>query len=256
MSDADATPLRETLLRQCLTADPTPWYPKEYAQSSGADRDSLYGPLNDLRAANLVQLTEWIRGKGQGYVITPLGKEVLSDPVFLAQLRDGKPPAQSVVKAEPAAAATRFEIGEIARKAFYSPGQPRIVPLLLLANLIMFAVSLVVANRAGVGAWHFMGSGDPIALDKAGAVTVEDLARGEWWRLITSCFLHFGLLHLTLNMFSLVLLSRVESLWGSGRYLVLFLMCGICGNCVGIYFRPAENDKIFCLAGASGALWG
>jgi rhomboid protease GluP len=256
MSDTDTPPLRETLLRQCLATDPSPWYPKEYAQNAGVERESLYGPLNDLRAANLVQLTEWIRGKGQGYVITPLGKEVLGDPVFLAQLRDGKPPAPPVTKAEPVAPVSRFEIGEIARKAFYSPGQPRIVPLLLLANLIMFAVSLVIANRAGVGVWHFLGSGDPIALDKAGAVTVEDLAHGEWWRLITACFLHFGLLHLTLNMFSLVLLARVESLWGSGRYLVLYLMCGICGNCVGIYFRPAENDRIFCLAGASGALWG
>src|SRR5436305_64565 len=159
MSDAEATPIRETLLRQCLAADPAPLYPKEYAQSAGVDRDSLYGPLNDLRIANLVQLTEWVRGKGQGYVITPLGKEVLADPVVLGQLREGKSPAAPVAKAEPAAPATRFDIGELARKAFYSPGQPRIVPLLLLANLVMFAVSLVIANRSGVGVWHFLGRG-------------------------------------------------------------------------------------------------
>jgi rhomboid protease GluP len=256
MSDAEATSIRETLLRQCLAADPAPWYPKDYAENSGVDRESLYGPLNDLRSANLVQLTEWVRGRGQGYVITPLGREALNDPGFLAQVRDGKTPSQPLAKAEPAAPATRFDIGEVARKAFFSASQPRIVPILLLANLVMFAVSFGVAYRSGVGAWHFLGSGDPIALDKSGAVTVEDLARGEWWRLGTSCFLHYGLLHLTLNMFSLVLLSRVESLWGPGRYLVLFLMCGICGNCVGIFFRPAENEKVFCLAGASGALWG
>jgi membrane associated rhomboid family serine protease len=256
MSDAEVTPIRETLLRQCLAAEPAPWYPKDYAETAGVDRESLYAPLNDLRAANLVTLTDWVRGKGQGYVITPLGKDVLANPTFLAQLRDGKPTAPSAAKAEPAAPVTRFDIGEVARKAFFAENQPRIVPILLLANLIMFAVSLVVAHRNGVGAWHFLGSGDPIALDKAGAVTVEDLARGEWWRLITNCFLHYGLLHLTLNMFCLVLLARVESLWGPGRFLVLYLMCGICGACVGIYFRPAENDKVFCLAGASGALWG
>ena len=91
MSDTAATSLRETLLRQCLAADPVPWYPKDYAQAAGIDREGLYGPLNDLRVANLVQLTDWVAGKGQGYVLTMLGREVLSDPAALAQLRDGAP---------------------------------------------------------------------------------------------------------------------------------------------------------------------
>lgn len=255
MSEA-ATPLRETLLRQCLASDPAPWYPKEYVPDAGDDRESIYGPLNELRLANLVQLTEWVRGKGQGYVITPLGKEVLSDPLFLAQLREGKAPVSSFPAAEPPQAMTRFDFGEVARKAFFGRGQVRITPILIAINLIMFVVAAVVAYRTGIGAGQFLNRGDPIVLHKIGAVKAEDLARGEWWRLITNCFLHFGLLHLTLNMFSLALLSRVETLWGSGRFLVLYLTCGLCGSCTGIYYYPGDEHTIVFLAGASGALWG
>jgi membrane associated rhomboid family serine protease len=214
--------------------------------------------LNDLRVANLVQLTEWVQGKGQGYLITPLGKEVLNDAAFLAQLREGRFTARQEApeKGPDRPGATRFDIGEAARKAFYHVGPIRVVPVLILANLIMFAVSFAAAYRLGVPAGRFLGGGDPLALHKVGAVGADDLAKGEWWRLITSCFLHYGLLHLTLNMFSLALLSRVEGLWGSGRFLVLYLTCGLCGSCAGVFYFPGDQVKVVILAGASGALWG
>src|SRR5262245_50118103 len=121
MSDAAATSLLETLLRQCQAADPSPWYPRDYAATAGTDRESLYAPLNDLRLANLVQLTDWVQGKGQGYQITPLGKEVLNDPAFLERLRDGKVPAVAEAPVgEPIgtpSGSSRFERGEVARRA-------------------------------------------------------------------------------------------------------------------------------------------
>jgi rhomboid protease GluP len=256
MSDTTATSIRETLLRECLASDPTPWYPREYAEKTGADREILYGPLNDLRIANLVQLTEWVHGKGQGYVITPLGKEVLENPLFLAQLREGRSLAKPSAATEVPVAKNRFEIGEAVRRAVYLPGPVRMVPILILINLIAFAGSFAVAYRSGIGAWQFLSGRGVEALHKSGALGADDLARGEWWRLITNCFLHFGLLHITLNMFSLALLSRVESLWGSGRFLILYLTCGLCGSCAGIYYHPGDEVKLVYLAGASGALWG
>jgi membrane associated rhomboid family serine protease len=258
MSEPAATSIRETVLRQCLAADPEPWYPKEYAEKVGIDREGLYSLLNDLRIANLVQLTDWVKGKGQGYRITILGRQVLSDPAVLAQLREGK----AAVTAAPAPApepvgATRFERGEAARRALFLPGRVRVVPALLALNLAAFAVSFAVAVRSvGVDPMRFLGSGDAIALHKVGAVTAPDLARGEWWRLVTNCFLHYGLFHLALNMFTLSLVRRVEVLWGSGRFLVLYLICGVCGSCVGIYYYPGDARHVVYLAGASGALWG
>jgi rhomboid protease GluP len=258
MSESANSSLRETLLRQCLAAQPNPWYPKEFARSNGVEREALYSPLNDLRIANLVQLSEWIEGKGQGYTITPLGKEVLSDPLFLAQLRDGLATSVARSTVEPAGTdgETRYERGEAARIAFFSPGIGRVTPILILLNLLAFAASFTVAVRIGVPPLQFLRGGDVLALHKVGAVGADDLARGEWWRLLTNCFLHFGLMHITLNMFSLVLLRRVEALWGPGRFLMLYLICGICGSCVGVYFYPGDPSKSVYLAGASGALWG
>jgi len=259
MSEAAPTSLLETLLRQCQAADPSPWYPRDYAATAGTDRDSLYAPLNDLRLANLVQLTEWVQGKGQGYLITPLGKEVLSDPAFLERLRDGKVPATAIPAGEPTgtpSGSTRFERGEAARRAFYLPGTTRVVPALMAVNILAFLVSMAVATREGVGVVRFLRGVGVDALQKVGALSAPDLAKGEWWRLVTNCFLHFGLMHITLNMTSLALLRRVEALWGPGRFLALYMICAVCGSCAGIYVSPGTPDHPMFLAGASGALWG
>jgi rhomboid protease GluP len=258
MSDP-AESLRETVLRQCEAASPKPWYPKLYAEQAGADREALYGPLNDLRLANLVELTEWVEGKGQGYLITPLGREVLADPLFLSQLRAGKATAAAPPTTGPEPEPTgenRFERGEVARSAFFYPGRVRVAPVLLAINLLVFVASIVYAVSEGVPFGRFIAGGDPIALSKFGGLSAPALAKGEWWRLLTSTFLHFGIMHLAMNMFTLFLLRRVEALWGSGRFLVLYLICGLCGSCAGIYYHPTEGDKFVVLAGASGALWG
>lgn len=252
-----AESLRETILRQCEASGPAPWYPKLYAAQAGADREALYAPLNDLRLAHLVELTEWVAGQGQGYLITPLGREVLGDPLFLAQLRAGKTAAVSpAAPSVPPTAPTPFERGEAARASFLSVGTARLVPTLILLNILAFATSVAIAAREGVPVPRFVGDGDPIVLDKVGGLSVTGLAKGEWWRLVSNTFLHYGLMHLAMNMFTLYLLRRVEALWGPGRFLVLYLICGLCGSCAGVYFHPADGDKVYTLAGASGALWG
>ncbi|HEX3149850.1 MAG TPA: rhomboid family intramembrane serine protease [Gemmataceae bacterium] len=259
MSDSVVISLRETILRQILASDPTPWFPRDYAQSVAIDRESLYAPLNDLRVAGLVQLTDWIVGRGQGYVLTMLGREVLSNPTALAQLGESTAlvtPRLASVDEIDRSTPTTFDIGEAARKAFYEGGRVRVVPVLMLANLVAFAGSFAMAARSGVNLWEFFGQGDPNVLEKVGALSAVDIAHGEWWRLLTNCFLHFGLMHLVLNMTTLFLARRVEALWGSGRFLVLYLICGVCGSCVAVYYNPGDASKINVLAGASGALWG
>src|SRR6516162_9893125 len=114
-------PTHEALLRLCAAAAPKPWYPKVYAQTSGVPRDSLDVPLNELRLAGLIRLTEWEKGTGQGYVLTDFGAEVLKNPVHLAQLQAGQsqpvappePPEEAAEKEQP----TTFERGEAARAA-------------------------------------------------------------------------------------------------------------------------------------------
>lgn len=71
------------------------------------------------------------------------------------------------------------------------------------------------------------------------------------WRLITAIFLHGGLLHIGFNMWVLMDIGpMVEELYGSARYLFLFVVTGLCGYIVSSFFGGAPS------VGASGALLG
>ena len=75
---------------------------------------------------------------------------------------------------------------------------------------------------------------------------------GEWWRLLTSLFIHFGIAHLVLNMIALVMFGPlVERLYGSVNYLLIYILAGIAGSLASISWRPDINS-----AGASGAIFG
>ncbi|HTE40383.1 MAG TPA: rhomboid family intramembrane serine protease [Steroidobacteraceae bacterium] len=75
---------------------------------------------------------------------------------------------------------------------------------------------------------------------------------GQPWRLLTSMFLHFGALHLVLNLWALSSLGAlVERLYGSGHFLLLYLLAGITGSAASLAWNPIVNS-----AGASGAVFG
>jgi rhomboid protease GluP len=75
---------------------------------------------------------------------------------------------------------------------------------------------------------------------------------GEWWRLFTSLFIHFGIAHLVLNMIALVMFGPlVERLYGSVNYLLIYILAGMAGSLASISWRPDINS-----AGASGAIFG
>lgn len=74
----------------------------------------------------------------------------------------------------------------------------------------------------------------------------------EWWRLSTAMFLHAGLTHLLMNMFSLYLIGRsVESYFNATSYMALYLFAGLFGGVVSIYMHPISVG-----IGASGAIFG
>jgi len=90
----------------------------------------------------------------------------------------------------------------------------------------------------------------------------------QWWRFITPMFVHIDILHLVMNMFSLLILGPfVEKLYGSAKFVVFYVVTGIAGV-VGSYLalRPSLargllGSFIFKSvdapsAGASGALFG
>ncbi len=77
------------------------------------------------------------------------------------------------------------------------------------------------------------------------------IASGQWWRLVTPIFIHIGLLHLFVNMYSLYVLGPViERLFGTPRALVTYLSAGIGGVLFSLLFSPVRS------VGASGAIFG
>ena len=82
------------------------------------------------------------------------------------------------------------------------------------------------------------------------------LEQGQYWRLLTSVFLHSGFTHLGSNLLVQVLMGNaVERNLGHIKYLILYLASGIGGNVVSVLYDHAMGVNIYSV-GASGAVFG
>lgn len=88
-----------------------------------------------------------------------------------------------------------------------------------------------------------------------GASYAPMVLEGQYWRLFTCMFLHFGFEHLAYNMFSLIFLGDiVESVMGPVRYLILYIVGGLGGNVVSLMLSM-RSGRYAVAAGASGAIF-
>ncbi len=121
----------------------------------------------------------------------------------------------------------------------------RITYSLIGLNLLFYAVSIFYT-----GSVVDMPAGGLVDLGAVYGPFV--VVEGEWWRLLTAMFLHGGMTHLLMNMFSLYIIGRPMELYFSPKsYLSLYLLTGIVGGLVSIVVHP-ETVAI----GASGAIFG
>jgi rhomboid protease GluP len=119
-----------------------------------------------------------------------------------------------------------------------------VTPTLIALNGLAF----VCAVYAGAGVL----TPNAAALMRLGSNFGPLTLDGQWWRLSSALFLHFGLLHLLVNMWALWQMGRVtERLFGSLHFLLLYVGAGLCGNAVSLLAHPEAN-----IAGTSGALFG
>lgn len=78
----------------------------------------------------------------------------------------------------------------------------------------------------------------------------------EYFRLLSSCFMHFGIEHLVNNMLVLFLIGdNLERALGHIKFLVLYIVSGIAGNVLSLYYHELIGDFVVS-AGASGAVFG
>jgi len=76
----------------------------------------------------------------------------------------------------------------------------------------------------------------------------------HWWTIVTYMFVHLGLMHALVNMYTLYVFGpRLEHLWGAKKFLVFYFLSGLGGLiCYTLFFRDSGS----LLIGASGAIFG
>ncbi len=119
-----------------------------------------------------------------------------------------------------------------------------------------WATFLLIAINVGVFVWDLTTGGTISegqgAAYRNGVMRADLIAYGEWYRLVSAGFLHFGVIHLGLNMLALYVLGpQLERLLGPARFLTLYFAALLAGSLGALLVTPNALS-----AGASGAIFG
>ncbi len=135
-------------------------------------------------------------------------------------------------------------------------GETPVTTSILILNLLLFGVSLVATNQGSGGPNLFSGVSGRVLYQLGARQSIAILA-GEWWRLVMPMFLHAGLLHLGMNsLFFVDIGPQVERIYGSARYLFIYVSTGICSFVVSTVWNLQVYHGYGVGIGASGALAG
>lgn len=116
--------------------------------------------------------------------------------------------------------------------------------LIVLVNIVVFIVLEIKGDTES--AQYMM---------ENGAAYGPLIEEGEYYRLFTSMFMHFGIKHIFSNMLLLSFLGSIfEEVVGKVRYLIIYLLGGLAGNVVS-YVIEMKNMDYVVSAGASGAVF-
>ena len=129
------------------------------------------------------------------------------------------------------------------RPGFLMAREPYVTYLLIAINVAMFPLTNTL--HGGIGG-TLTRLGDHLALYGPA------VANGQNYRLITAAFVHYGLLHLALNMYALYLIGGIlERYVGSVRFLAIYVVSALAGSFGALLITPHAPT-----VGASGAIFG
>jgi len=116
---------------------------------------------------------------------------------------------------------------------------------LILVNIVMFLLEM----KDG-------GSEKTEVAIKYGAQYSPYVRQGQYYRLFTAMFLHFGIYHLLFNMYALSIIGpAVDYVCGTVRFLIIYILSGLAGNIATLYMDELSGQKRIS-AGASGCVFG
>lgn len=123
----------------------------------------------------------------------------------------------------------------------FSKKKPVVTYALIAINIIVFILMYILGN----------GSRDVSTLIRFGANYAPLVKGGDYYRLLTSAFLHIGLIHLLCNCYALYVIGpQIESFYGKAKYILIYLASALFGNLLSVLFSNGIS------AGASGAIFG
>ncbi len=128
------------------------------------------------------------------------------------------------------------------------PAQKQALPIVTIVLVAINLAAFVFEIASGA---HYLNPTPQSLLDLGGNLGSRTF-NGESWRLLSAMFLHAGLIHLAVNMFSLVMVGRlIEHLYGRVGYVAIYVFAGLVG---GIASGLSTNNAVS--VGASGAIFG
>jgi membrane associated rhomboid family serine protease len=129
------------------------------------------------------------------------------------------------------------------RRAGYEGTGALVTRTLIALNVLVYLAEL--AQGSGI-------NGTRGSIYDNGVLYGPQVAHGDWWRLITAAFLHYGPFHLGMNMLALWWFGQpVEAYLGRARFLLLYLVSGLAGSAGALVMTPTAAT-----VGASGAIFG
>ncbi|OYU97391.1 MAG: rhomboid family intramembrane serine protease [Bacteroidetes bacterium B1(2017)] len=193
---------------------------------------SLFLPINEPFEQRLGDTLAWIFGS------FGIGAFVWFLLIFIPRFDHGE-----LTRFESGTATEDTELKEFLN--FLKPSEGYfITPLLIYANLAVYLAMFF----AGFGFISFKAQDLLTWGANYGPLTLN----GEWWRLVSSTFLHGGLMHLAANMYGLLFVGIfLEPLLGRTRFLLFYLVTGILASCASLWWYDATIS-----VGASGAIFG
>jgi rhomboid protease GluP len=121
------------------------------------------------------------------------------------------------------------------------------VLIFIVLNVAMFLAEI----------W-FGGSTNPGTLHRLGALEPQTIRfEGEYWRMLTSLFLHYGFLHLLFNLYALLVIGPgLERIIGPLRFAIYYLLAGLGSSAGVLLWLLRERGRLEQLVGASGCVLG